>query len=350
MGKITLFWHRRDLRLEDNAGLYRALKSNNNIVPLFIFDKNILQHLEDKQDARVTFIHDQITRLKSELKALGTDIIVRYGEPLEIWAELLAEFDVEAVFTNKDWETYGIERDEKVSLLLENKNIPFKSYKDHLIFDKEEVLKDDGKPYTVFSPYSRKWMARLEKKMSLWTNANGEEKSISYYFKPYPNEQYFSNFYKNTTSNFEIPTLESMGFERSKTPIPSTTVSMSLIKNYDQNRNFPAIEGTSRLGIHLRFGTVSIRDKALKASYLNQIFLNELIWRDFYAQILSHFPHVQKNAFRKEYEFIEWRNDEQEFERWCEGKTGYPLVDAGMRELNTTGHMHNRVRMVVASF
>ena len=350
MRKITLFWHRRDLRLEDNAGLYRALKSNNNILPLFIFDKNILDHLENKQDARVTFIHDQILRLKNELNALGTDIIVRYGKPLEIWAELISEFDIEAVFTNKDWETYGIERDENVSNLLQNKNITFKSYKDHLIFDKQEVLKDDGKPYTVFSPYSRKWMARLEKKMALWTNANGEEKEISYYLKPYPNAQYFSNFYQISEPNFDFPTLEKMSFERSKTTIPPTNVTMSLIKNYDQNRNFPAIEGTSRLGIHLRFGTVSIRDKALKASYLNQTFLNELIWRDFYGQILAHFPHVQKNAFRKEYEFIEWRNDEQDFQHWCEGKTGYPLVDAGMRELNSTGHMHNRVRMVVASF
>ena len=287
MRKITLFWHRRDLRLEDNAGLYRALKSNNNILPLFIFDKNILDHLENKQDARVTFIHDQILRLKNELNALGTDIIVRYGKPLEIWAELISEFDIEAVFTNKDWETYGIERDENVSNLLQNKNITFKSYKDHLIFDKQEVLKDDGKPYTVFSPYSRKWMARLEKKMALWTNANGEEKEISYYLKPYPNAQYFSNFYQISEPNFDFPTLEKMSFERSKTTIPPTNVTMSLIKNYDQNRNFPAIEGTSRLGIHLRFGTVSIRDKALKASYLNQTFLNELIWRDFYAQILS---------------------------------------------------------------
>ncbi len=350
MKKTSIFWFRRDLRLQDNAGLYRALKAHDNVLPIFIFDKNILERLEDKKDARVTFLYDTIVALKAELKALGSDLLVEYGRPEEVWEQLLQKFDIETVFTNKDWERYAIDRDEKLKEKLAAQNIPFHQFKDHLIFDKNEVLKDDGKPYTVFTPYSKKWMAKLNSKMSNWTNVNGEEKEISYYLKPYPTEKYFNRFLQKTSSIDEIPSLETMGFERSSIRIPSTSVSMSLIKNYDVNRNFPAIEGTSRLGLHLRFGTISIRDKALKALYLNQIFLNELIWRDFYGQILGNFPHVQKNAFRPEYESIEWRFDEVEFQKWCDGKTGYPIVDAGMRELNATGHMHNRVRMVTASF
>jgi deoxyribodipyrimidine photo-lyase len=348
--KITIFWHRRDLRLEDNAGLYRALKAKQNVVSLFIFDKNILDKLEDKKDARVQFIHDNILRLKQELQAIGSDMLVFYGQPIDIWQQILSTYEVEAVFTNRDWETYAQQRDEAVKTILSAKQIPFYDYKDHLIFDKNEVLKDDGKPYTVFSPYARKWMARLDKKMSKYTNANGEENDISYYLKPYPTTTYFHHFIKNDMAIPACPSLSDMGFEPTDTTIPSQTVATSIIKNYDKQRNFPAILGTSRLGIHFRFGTISIREKALKALYLNQTYLNELIWRDFYAQILAHFPHVQTNAFRKEYELIAWRNNEEEFDKWCKGKTGYPIVDAGMRELNTTGYMHNRVRMIVASF
>ncbi len=353
MSKVTLFWFRRDLRLQDNAGLFRALKKYNNVLPIFIFDKNILEKLEDKKDARVTFLHDTLSELRQQLQVLHTDLLIEYGDPQEVWAKLIKQFDIEAVFTNLDWESYAILRDEQVKILLAAQNIPFYAYKDHLIFDKNEVLKDDGKPYTVFSPYSRKWMAKLNSKTSLWINANGEEKQISYYLKPYPNEQFFQHFQPKKildSSLFEMPTLNEMGFERSDLPMPSKSVAMSIIKEYDVQRNFPGINGTSKLGIHFRFGTISIRDKALKALYLNQIFLNELIWRDFYGQILAHFPHVQKNAFRPEYEHIEWRFDAIEFQKWCDGNTGYPLVDAGMRELNQTGFMHNRVRMVVASF
>lgn len=348
--KYTIFWFRRDLRIHDNAGLYHALKAHHNVLPLFIFDKNILDKLANKSDARVTFIHDTIQALKAELNALGTDLLVKYGDPITIWEDLIKEYDLEAVYTNHDFETYAQQRDETVKNLLTKKNIPFKTYKDHVIFEKNEVVKDDGLPYTVFTPYSKKWMTKLASKISTWRNPNGETKEISFYLKPYPNEKYFQNFIKQVVGNQTLISLETMGFTRTTIPIPDKTVTMGLIKSYDETRNFPAINGTSKLGIHFRFGTISIREKALKALFLNQTFLNELIWRDFYAQILFHFPHVQKNAFRKEYEKIQWRDAPEDFQKWCEGKTGYPIVDAGMRELNQTGFMHNRARMIVASF
>jgi deoxyribodipyrimidine photo-lyase len=339
--EISIFWFRRDLRLHDNAGLYHALKSEKNVLPLFIFDLNILDKLADKKDARVTFIHDVLKNIKSELKSLGSDLMVKYGEPTEIWKELIKKYDINSVYTNHDYESYAIDRDKNVSDLLSQKNIPFKTYKDHIIFEKSEVVKDDGKPYTVFTPYKKKWLAKLLE------NCNDERDS--YYLKPFATEKYFDNFYK---SNDEMPfiSLEEMGFESSDINIPSQTVSQSIIAQYDEKRDFPAIQGTSRLGIHFRFGTISIREKALKAAALNQTYLSELIWRDFYSQILYHFPHVQNGSFRPEYDQIQWRNNEIEFKAWCDGKTGYPIVDAGMRELKATGHMHNRVRMITASF
>lgn len=348
---ITIFWFRRDLRLMDNTGLYHALKNSENVLPLFIFDKNILDQLEDKYDARVSFIYDTIKDLKKQLRELGSDLQIEYGEPVMIFGNLSQQYNIKAVYTNHDFEPSAIERDTKIALLLKEKNTSFSTYKDHVIFEKNEVVKDDGKPYTVFTPYSRKWMTKLASKTSKWTNSNQEQKEISYYLKPYPSELYFHNLIK-TDEGHSTPLLEleSMGFSPSNIEIPSKSVAMSLVKNYDETRNYPAIEGTSKLGIHFRFGTISIREKALKALYLNQTYLNELMWRDFYAQILYHFPRVVNNAFRADYEAIEWINDEKMFEQWCNGMTGYPMVDAGMRELNATGFMHNRVRMIVASF
>lgn len=339
--KISVFWFRRDLRLHDNAGLYQALKHEKNVLPLFIFDVDILDKLADKKDARATFIHHTLSELKSALKALGSDIIIKYGKPLEVWKEILNTYLVTSVYTNHDYETYAIERDAAVSNLLDHHNIAFNTFKDHIIFEKSEVVKDDGKPYTVFTPYKKKWLSKLLEK--------GQDVRNSYYLKPFPTEKYFDHFYK-TDIDVPVISLQEMGFESSDIIIPPQTVSQSIIAQYDQKRDFPAIQGTSRLGIHFRFGTISIREKALKAATLNQTFLSELIWRDFYAQILYHFPHVQKGSFRPEYDQIQWRNNETEFKAWCEGKTGYPIVDAGMRELKTTGHMHNRVRMITASF
>lgn len=348
MSKISLFWFRRDLRLEDNAGLYHALKGDHPVLPLFIFDRNILDDLEDSKDARVEFLHNTIQDLKKQLEDRGSSIVVKYGYPEKVWQELIEEYDLAAVFTNRDYEPYATDRDEKVASILESNEIPFETFKDHVIFEKNEVLKDDGDPYVVFTPYSKKWKARLDEKTSIVENENGEEEEISYYLKPYPSSAMLDGLAE--VGSLEMPTLEDMGFEPTEIGIPDKTVSRGLIKKYDETRDYPAKKGTSRLSIHFRFGTISIRDKALKALKLNDTFLNELIWRDFYSQILAHFPRVVEESFRPEYDYIQWENNEDHFEKWCEGKTGYPMVDAGMRQLNKTGYMHNRVRMVTASF
>lgn len=346
---IVAFWFRRDLRLEDNAGLYHALRSGLPVLPVFIFDTVILDALAKPMDARVAFIHEVITTLQLQLRSLGSNLLVQHGNPVEIWPQLVRHFNIKAVYTNHDFEPYAIERDEKIGKILSDHEILFKTYKDHVIFEKREIAKDDGLPYTVFTPYSKKWKAQLAAKPDTWTTPEGNEAPISFYFKPYPCTQYFNCFFQ-IPAKFDIPSLPHMGFERTDIRIPPAEVSRGLIKNYDKTRDYPAIEGTSRLGIHFRFGTISIREKAFRASQLNEVYLNELIWRDFYAQILYNFPHVAKGAFRPEYDYIQWRNDEAAFERWCNGTTGYPIVDAGMRELNATGYMHNRVRMVTASF
>lgn len=347
MQAITLFWFRRDLRLQDNAGLYHALKSKFPVLPVFIFDADILDQLEDPQDARVSFLHQRIAELQLELHTLGSSMLVRYGKPAEVWTEILQDFAVAEVYTNHDYEPRAIQRDEQVKSLLAEQNIPFFSFKDQVIFENLEISKSDGKPYTVFTPYSRTWKTKLASQMESFSE-NGTEQRLSFFLKPYPCVEYFSNFWP--TDSLPLPALSAMGFQASSITIPPATVGQGLIKTYDKTRDFPYLNGTSRLGIHFRFGTISIREKARRALELNETFLNELIWRDFYAQILTNFPHVAVRSFRPEYDRIEWRNNEQEFEKWCTGKTGYPIVDAGMRELNATGFMHNRVRMITASF
>lgn len=342
VSKYNFFWFRRDMRLGDNAGLYHALRGDHPVRPLFIFDTNILDQLDDKKDARVTFIHNTITNLKRELNNIGSDLEVRYGDPIEIWKALAQDRDLHYVFTNRDYERYALARDKEVGEILVAQGKSLHTYKDHVIFEKDEVLKDDGEPYVVFTPYKRKWMAKLESRSV--TSDGG----LSYYFKSYPTEKYLSNFDKFSSS--KVVSLSEMGFEASEIEVPDDEVKQGIIKNYDKTRDFPAIEGTSRLGVHFRFGTISIRDKARKAKNLNDTYLSELVWRDFYSMILQHFPKVEDQSFREKYEAIEWRNNEEEFAAWCKGKTGYPIVDAGMRELNATGYMHNRVRMIVASF
>lgn len=346
MQALTLFWFRRDLRLQDNAGLYHALKSKFPVLPLFIFDTDILDELDDPQDARVSFLHQCLQDLQTQLQELGSSILVRYGKPSEVWAQILEEFAIAEVYTNHDYEPRAIQRDEQVRAMLTERHIPCYSFKDQVIFEKLEVTKADGGPYTVFTPYSRTWKNKLLSRMEKPDGA-GEE-AVSFYLKPYPCEKYYANFYQ--IEPLPLPALDAMGFHPSTIAIPASSVSRGLIKTYDKTRDFPYLLGTSRLGIHFRFGTISIREKARRALELNETFLNELIWRDFYAQILANFPHVAKGSFRPEYDRIEWRNDEKEFEKWCQGKTGYPIVDAGMRELNQTGFMHNRVRMITASF
>ena len=332
MKQVSIFWFRRDLRLDDNAGLYHALKKGDPVLPIFIFDKTILNRLEDKKDRRVEFIHQAILNLSEELKELGSSIKVFYSTPEDAFKELQKEFDISTVYTNHDYEPYADERDVAIKKFLLTHQIDFKTYKDQCIFEKDEVTKDDAKPYTIFTPYSRKWKLRL----------------TDFHVKPYPNKKYFKNFMQ--TKSFVIPTLQEVGFETTDLETPSKTISKSIVTNYKEQRDFPAIKGTSKLSVHLRFGTVSIRALAKQALLLNETWLNELIWRDFYMMILYHFPHAAKNSFKSQYDKIEWRNNEHEFNAWCEGKTGFPIVDAGMRELNATGFMHNRVRMIVASF
>ena len=329
---VNIFWFRRDLRLDDNAGLYHALQTGSPVVPVFIFDRNILDELEDRTDRRVEFIRHSFGQLQKQLVDMGSTPDVRYGFPDEVWKQLINDYTIEKVFANHDYEPYATKRDRELVKLLGANNISFHSYKDQVIFEKNEVVKDDGKPYTVFTPYSRKWKAKLN----------------DFYLSSYPNKKYSSNFYKQKAKR--IPSLAEMNFKPSGQKFPSARFKEDIIKQYKEQRDYLAIEGTSRLSVHLRFGTISIRELAKKAQDLGETFLNELIWRDFYQMILWHFPQVVGHAFKPEYDNINWRNNEKEFEAWCTGQTGYPIVDAGMRELNETGFMHNRARMIVASF
>ncbi|MBT1685044.1 DNA photolyase family protein [Fulvivirgaceae bacterium PWU37] len=324
----TIFWFRRDLRLTDNAGLYHALRDNKPVVPVFIFDTEILDALEDPGDRRVAFIHQTLAELKEQLETLGTSLVVLYGNPVTLYRSLHPR----AVYTNHDYEPYARARDNAVQALLEKKGVAFHTCKDQVIFDKDEVVKDDGKPYTVFTPYSRRWKARL----------------TPFYLKRYPVEKYTGHFKKIKHQPF--PALEDLGFRGTGASFPERVIRTGIIEKYDRTRDFPAIQGTTRLSIHIRFGTVSIRRLCQVALRKNPVWLNELIWREFYAMILWHFPQVQTASFKPAYDRIAWRNDPAEFDRWCTGQTGYPIVDAGMRELNATGFMHNRVRMITASF
>ena len=331
--RITLFWFRRDLRLMDNAALYYALRENESILPVFIFDKNILDKLENKYDRRVDFIHQAIMRIQSELISLGSSLQVFYSTPLETFKKLFELYDIKKIYLNHDYEPYAIERDWEIEQLALKNKCGFQSYKDQCIFEKNEVTKDDGKPYTIFTPYSNKWKKTLS----------------PFYYKPYSTHKYFKKFSEQPSS--EIPTLEKLGFKKTDMLLNKTiTVNELLIQNYKEQRDYPSIEGTSRLSIHLRFGTISIRQLVSKSLPLSETWLNELIWRDFYMMILSHFPHAAQNSFKKEYDAIPWKNNELDFEKWCNGETGFPIIDAGMRELNATGFMHNRVRMIVSSF
>ena len=329
---VSIFWFRRDLRLDDNAGLYHALKSGNPVLPVFIFDKEILKQLEDKDDARVTFIYETIVALDKELQKHGSGLLVLHDKPEHGWNTLLQDYKIAAVYTNHDYEPYAKERDDTIAGLLKQCDITFNTYKDQVIFDRDEVTKDDGKPYTVYTPYMRKWHQKLK----------------PFYLKAYPTKKYFKNFYQ--TKAFHIPSLKEIGFEKSDLDLPKIHYK-EYIPDYADKRDIPAIKGTTHIGLHLRFGTVSIRELAREANtHHNKTWLNELVWREFFMMILYHFPKTCDHAFRPEYDRIKCVNIDDHVEAWCKGETGYPLVDAGMRELNATGFMHNRVRMLVASF
>lgn len=331
MEKISIFWFRRDIRLEDNAGLYNALQSHSNVLPIFIFDTKILQELP-KQDARVEFIHAALMKVQSTLIKQHTSLKIIHATPQEAFEQLINEYDIEAVYTNHDYEPYALKRDAAIQQVLQKKQIEFKTFKDHVIFEKSEVVKEDGLPYTVFTPFSKKWKAKL-------SDAD---------LQAYPTLHFADHFFK--TAPFHFPSLKELGFEPAGKIFSSTDCNKNIIADYHNTRDIPSIEGTTKMSVHLRFGTISIRQLAKNALQINEKYLNELIWRDFYQTILWHFPQVVGHSFKPKYDHIQWRNNEQEFKAWCEGQTGYPIVDAGMRELNETGWMHNRVRMIVASF
>ncbi|MCZ2100178.1 MAG: DNA photolyase family protein [Chitinophagales bacterium] len=328
--KISIFWFRRDLRLEDNAGLAQTLTSGYPVLPIFIFDENILNQLEDKKDRRVDYIHQALSGINTELKSHNARLNTFYGNPIEIFSRLAKQYDIQGVFCNRDYEPKAIKRDTEIYNFFKSQNIPFKALKDQVIFDKNDVLKKDGTPYTVYTPYSKKWKELLTEE----------------HYKPYEIDCF--NFLRQDFKT--IYSLGEIAFEKTDIDFQNPKLDASSIDNYDKYRDYPALQKTTQLGISLRFGTISIRKCVAFALEHNQTWLNELIWREFFMQILYHFPKVVNQSFKAKYDLIEWRNNEQEFKVWCEGKTGYPIVDAGMRQLNETGYMHNRVRMIVASF
>ena len=330
---VNIFWFRRDLRLDDNVGFYNALKSEHPVLPIFIFDEEILKKLP-KDDARLTFIYETLQKMRTKLEDKNSSSIAMFhGEPKAVYKNLLEKYNIDTVFTNRDYEPYAKERDDKIQQLLNDNTIKFKTFKDQVIFEQNEVTKKDGLPYVVYTPYMKVWKEQFK------------THTLDFY--------YTSSFLKNLIQDKELPnlTLSDIGFTKSNQKIKKHIVTPALIQNYEDTRNFPAQDSTSKLGPHLRFGTVSIRKMIEKAiTEKNEIFWQELIWREFFMQILWHFPHTSKNSFKAKYDRIDWRNNEAEFLKWCNGQTGYPLVDAGMRQLNETGFMHNRIRMLVGSF
>jgi deoxyribodipyrimidine photo-lyase len=329
--EVVVFWFRRDLRINDNTGFYYALKSGTPVLPVFIFDSNILEEL-DKDDPRVMYLHQRLQLIHSEFRAIGSNLIVRKGNPLEIFNKLFDQYNIQGIYTNRDYEPYARERDGHIANLAREHGAGFYDFKDQVIFEQGEIHTDAEQPYKVFTPFKRKWMERFE-------NIKQQE---------FDSQHHLQALFKEDEIDFQ--SLDSIGFSPSRIEIPPLEFPVNIIKSYGQKRNFPSVNGTSRLGIHLRHGAISIRDAVSVGRQYSDTWLNELIWREFYMMILAHFPHVVNKAFKPQYDQIPWRNSKEDFEKWCQGNTGYPIVDAGMRELNTTGYMHNRVRMITASF
>ncbi|MFY0605039.1 MAG: deoxyribodipyrimidine photo-lyase [Flavobacteriaceae bacterium] len=332
MKKVSIFWFRRDLRVDDNVGLYNALKAEHPVLPIFIFDSEILDRLP-KEDARVTFIHNELEKINKKLKSQNTGIDLFFGKPLAVFQKLSNRYDIQQVYANHDYEPYAVKRDSIIKEFFNLKSIQFQTFKDQVIFEKNEIVKADGSPYVVYTPFSKKWLAGFTKK----------------HIESYTSENLLDQLYKR--EKIETLQLKDIGFTASKIIVKGFHIDSFLIDEYEATRNFPALDQTSRLGPHLRFGTVSVRKMVAKAAkQYNDTFLKELIWREFFMQILWHFPQTAHKCFKQKYERVAWRNNEEEFAKWCHGNTGYPLVDAGMRQLNETGFMHNRVRMLVGSF
>ena len=323
--KISIFWYRRDLRLEDNTGLFEALNENENVLPIFIFDDSILDELPE-DDARVNFIYESLSKINKQLNNHNASLQIFKGQIDDVWEKLVTTYDIQKVYSNKDYEPYAIKRDQKIKEFLNSKGIEMKTFKDQVIFEEDEIVKADGKPYTVFTPYKRKWLEKFTKvNLNLIVN--------------------FDNFYKKI---IDFPTLNQLGLKNS--PVKVKNYSLKNVSTYSETRNFPNLDSTSYLSPHLRFGTISVRQIITELKNKSETFLSELIWREFFMQIIFHFPHVVTKNFRPKYDGIKWVNNKEDYDNWCQGKTGYPLVDAGMRQLNETGYMHNRVRMVTAGF
>ena len=328
--EITIFWFRRDLRLTDNHGLYRALDISKNVLPIFIFDIEILSQLENKEDKRVDFIFQTLLTINQYLEKKGKSIKIFHGKPLEIFKKLANDYLIENVFCNEDYEPSGIKRDGEIESFLTQKNIVFKQFKDQVHFHKDEILKSDGNPYSIYTPYSKQWLLKYrEQKVEI-----------------YPSEKHLQNLINVEKQNI---TLEQIGFKKTNYEFESPKLEASILKTYHETRDFPTTK-TSEMSVHLRFGTISVRKLTFEAEKLNETYLKELIWREFFMQILYHFPKVINESFKRKYDNISWLYDEKNLKNWQEGKTGYPIVDAGMRQLNESGFMHNRVRMVCASF
>ena len=333
MDKINIFWFRRDLRLYDNHGLSKATHDNLKVIPIFIFDTTITSLLASN-DRRINFIYDNLLDIDSELnKKYKSNLNVFQGKPYDIFKNLIENYSIKNVYTNNDYEPYAINRDESIKELLSNNGINFKSYKDQVIFEKNEIVKDDGNPYVVYTPFMKKWKTKLNEDITLL-----DEKKI------------LNNFYQEAISN--LLKLSDYGFLENKSKIEAFKLNKEIVINYAERRNFPYLNSTSKIGPYLRFGSVSIRKivSGLMRGFKEDTFLKELIWREFFMQILYHFPHTAKDSFKSKYDKIVWLNEEKAFESWKNGNTGYPLIDAGMNELNLTGFMHNRVRMITASF
>ena len=323
--KISIFWYRRDLRLEDNTGLFKALNENENILPIFIFDDSIIDELPE-DDARVNFIYESLSKINNQLNNHKASLQILKGQIDDVWEKLVTTYDIHKVYLNKDYEPYAIKRDQKIKEFLNSKGIEMKTFKDQVIFEEDEIVKADGKPYTVFTPYKRKWLEKFTK-VNLNLIAD------------------FDNFYKKI---IDFPTLNQLGLKNS--PLKVKNYSLKNVSTYSETRNFPNLDSTSYLSPHLRFGTISVRQIITELKNKSETFLSELIWREFFMQIIFHFPNVVTKNFRPKYDGIKWINNKEDYDNWCQGKTGYPLVDAGMRQLNETGYMHNRVRMVTAGF
>jgi deoxyribodipyrimidine photo-lyase len=347
--KIAVHWFRCDLRLSDNVGLHAAVKAADEVVPIFIFDPKILK-APDVSANQVGFMIECLHSLEKNVEAAGGKMIFRHGEVLDEMKSVLKETGAHALYYNRDYEPYARERDAAVEKMARALGVEVHSFADNVVHEPGEVLKDDGKPYGVFTPFSKAWRAR------------GKPAVLPAVKFPACREG-------KKPQGLELPSAEKLGLKvEIKLPPTGERAARDRLKefvagdvlHYRENRDFPARMGTSRLSPHLRLGTISPRTALAAAEDAggknparknsSDVFVNELIWREFYKHILWHFPHVAKGCFRPQYDDLEWENDDKKFAAWCEGRTGYPLVDAGMRQLNTTGWMHNRVRMVTAMF